>query len=414
MAPGSAPKERHSTSEAPASMWEFVTVAEYVPPPPDVVETTKRRLSSLWRRLRRESAEPATPVKTESELTGLPAWWLQRAAPPPPWARAAEALDTAFGDWVREPAPDESARLVVTPPHIRRDAILTAWAEAREWRVVSPPAYDDILSGGESWLREAFADGVPWVVPNVERLYLRHAEGLGLVCRFLEEAHAGRLGWGLMGCDSWGWAFLRHVWRGWLPPKLTLQAFDEGRLAACFRGLAAPAGGEPVRFRQSDDGSDVLPLDAHEAMDTDYRSGLLHHLATYSRGNLGVAWAIWRTALSSEPVGEAAAEAEADERVAGKTIWVTPWSRVERPAVPLDAGRDTAFVLHALLIHGDLPAGMVARLLPMRSTEITEVLDTLRVAGLVAQEDGRWQVTARGYPPVREFLEARGYLTDDF
>lgn len=414
MSPESAPNERHASGGESACMWEFVTVAEYAPPPPDVVETTQRRLGSLWRRLRHESVEPAAPVKTESELTGLPAWWLQRAAPPLPWAQAVEALDAALGDWVEGPAPDESARLVATPPHIYRDAILTAWAEAREWRVISPPAYDDILSGGGGWLRESFADGDPWVVPNVEHLYLRHAEGLGLVCRFLEEAHAGGLGEGLMGCDSWAWAFLRHIWGGWLPPTLTLQGFDEGRLAACFRWIAAPSGGEPVRFRESDDGSDVLPLDAQEALTTDYRSAFLHHLATYSRGNLGVAWAIWRTALSSEPVGEAAAEAEANERVSRRTIWVTPWSRVERPAVPSDAGRDAAFVLHALLLHGGLPAAMVARLLPMRSTEITEVLDKLRVAGLVAREDGRWQVTVRGYPPVREFLEAKGYLTDDF
>ena len=77
--------------------------------------------------------------------------------------------------------------------------------------------------------------GTPWVFPCLERAYLRHPEGLTMVRRFLANAYAGNLGRGIIGCDSWAWAFLRHVWRGRVPVTVTLQAFDETRLARHFR-----------------------------------------------------------------------------------------------------------------------------------------------------------------------------------
>ncbi|MFO7743256.1 MAG: hypothetical protein R6X31_13190 [Anaerolineae bacterium] len=413
MPPASAADEGHRTDEAPPSIWQFVAVAEYVPPPPDVVETTRRRISTLWRRLKPDIEEPVPHVKPEDELTTLPEWQLRRAAPPPEWVEAAEALDSALEDWVTGPPEDEPVRLLVTPPHIGRDQIFTAWAEQHEWRLVSPPSAEQILARDEAWLSEQFSGDGPWVLVDLERLCLRHARGLDLICSFLDRAHAGDLGPGLIGCDSWAWAFLDHVWRGWLPPTLTLQAYDEHRLAVCFRHLARTMGGRQVRFRQSDDGSDVLPP-PDAAIPTDHQSDFLHHLATYSRGNLGVAWAIWRTALSSEPVADVPDEEEADQQMVGRTIWVTPWSHVEHPTLPAGAGRDTAFVLHALLLHRGLVTEMLPRLLPMTTTRIREILNALRVAGLVSRDRELWQVTATGYPAVREFLQRNGYLTDAF
>lgn len=401
-------------SGASPSIWQFVTLADYTPPPPDVVETTKRRISALWDRLRPDIEEPIPYVKPEDELTGLPDWQLRRAAPPIEWAEAAGALDTALEDWVTDPSPDEPVRLLVTPPCVGRRPILTAWAEQHGWRVLSPPAPEQILAGGEDWFTAQFDDEGSWVLPDLERLTLRHVSGLDLVCSFLNEAHAGRWGPGLIGCDSWAWAFLNHVWRGWLPPTLTLQAYDEERLAVCFRSLARTIGGRELRFRQADDGSDVLPS-PDGSTTTDHKSHFLHHLATYSRGNLGVAWAIWRTALSSEPVADRADEAEeADDSLPEQTIWVTPWSQMTHPSLPAEAERDTAFVMHALLLHGGLSTEMVQRLLRLTPNRITEILDGLRVAGVIALHEGRWQVTPTGYPPAREFLARGRYLTDAF
>lgn len=413
MPPSSSIDQRSGDEGAPLATWQFVAMADYEPPPPDIVETAKRTLSTFWRRLRPDIEEPVAHVKSEEELTRLSAWRLRRVAPPPAWAEAAKALDTALAEWVTDPPPDEPVRLLVMPPHVGRVSILAAWAEQRGWRVVSPPSSEQILAGGESWFSGQFAEEGPWVLPNLERLYLRHTSGLDLVHSFLDQAHTGSLGEGVLGCDSWAWAFLGHVWRGWLPPTLTLQAYDEGRLARCFRHLARTTGGQPVRFRQSDDGSDVLPpADAPPA--AEYESEFLHHLATYCRGNLGVAWAIWRTALRSEPAADLPDEPETEHPTKGQTVWVTPWSRMEHPSLPAGGERDTAFVVHALLLHDGLHAGMLGRLLPLTPGRITETLDALRVVGLVSQDEGLWRVTATGYPPVRAFLETNGYLTDAF
>lgn len=100
--------------------------------------------------------------------------------------------------------------------------------------------------------------------------------------------------------------------------------------------------------------------------------------------------------------------------MSGRTIWVTPWVEVPRPTLSSEADHHTAFVIHALLLHGGLPAPMLRHLLPTPAGRITEILDGLRVAGLAAVDEGRWRVTAIGYPPVREFLRGNGYLTDAF
>lgn len=261
--PPSSVADQHPEREGPPVLtWEFVPVSDYAPPPPGVVETTKRSINILWRRLHPEKKEPVPYVKPEDQLTRLPPWQLQRAAPRPDWTEAAEALDAALGDWVTDAPSDQPVRPVVTPPHANRGAVLAGWADERGWRIVPPPSPQQILSGSNDWLAEHFSpdeDTAPWVLPNLERLYLRHTAGLDLVSAFLDRAHTGTLGPGLVGCDSWAWAFLDHVWRGWLPPSLTLQAYDEDRLAVVFQQFARTAGGRQLRFRQSADGSDVLP-----------------------------------------------------------------------------------------------------------------------------------------------------------
>lgn len=412
MPPSSEPTPRdHDAGSQP--LWQFVAMRDYQPPPADVVETTKRRIGTWWRRLQPDVQEPTPYVKPEAELDRLAQWQLRRAAPSPEWSDAAEALDAALGDWVTHPGGDQPLRLLVAPPHIRRGAILGAWAERRGWHIIPAPSVDCILSEDEAWSSQHWSDGDPWVLTNLERVYVRHARGLDLVCSFLDRARVGTLGPGLIGCDSWAWAYLGHVWRGWLPAPLTLQAYDEVRLARCFRRLAGQPGAQQVRFRQSDDGSDVLPP-LEEATGEHSSSDFLHHLATYSRGNLGVAWAVWRAALRSEPLPNLAGEAERDQHIAGRTIWVTPWARMEHPAIPPGAGRDTAFVLHALLLHAGLTTALVRTLMPMTGSRVTEILDDLRVGGVISLYEDRWRVTPTGYPPAREFLEAKGYLTDAF
>jgi hypothetical protein len=409
-------------------LWEFVPLTDYAPPAPDVMETTKHRVAMVWRQLRPNVEPPLTePMMAAEALAQLPAWQMRRAAPAPDWGAAADALGEALAPWqaarrgerLGSAARAQAVRLVVTPPHVDRAAFMAAWAEQEAWRVVPTPTAAQVLEGGGTWMTEQFDGGAgPWVLPELERLYLRHAAGLDLIRSFLDRAHAGELGQGLIGCDSWAWAFVKHVWRGWLPPALTPQAFDEVRLRHLFRSLAGAHGGRRLRFRQADDGHDILPppdgegeSSAPDAPNT--LSPFLHELAAYSRGNLGVAWAIWRTALQTEPNEEMAEkEGDDDPRIIGQTVWVKPWDEVVHPTLPTRAGRDAAFVLHALLLHAGLPATTLAHLLPLTPSEITATLDLLWAAGVVEEVDARWRVSAVGMPAARDFLRSGNYLID--
>lgn len=397
-----------------SDLWEYVPIADYDPPAAPVTYSARKGLAGFKHLLRRREPESDTLLKTKEGLHVLPRWQIERAAPAPDWHDAAEALEIELEEWLGSEEFERPVVVLVGPPHSGHTSILTAWAERQSWPVLDSPTPGQIMADDEAWLSDQGSAGSSWVLPVLEKAYLRHTAGLGLIRRFLERACAGDLGRGMIGCDSWAWAFLDHVWRGRRPVTLTLQAFDQARLAQCFRTIAGSAGGGQLLFRQADNGSHVLsPPDAEG--DSTVRSNFLQLLAAHSRGILGIAWAIWRASLRTEPGQVLAGEAEGEAReMSHRTIWIAPWNQLDHPSLPAGAGRNEAFVLHALLLHNGLPLQVVQQLLPLSPSQIVETLFRLEEAGLVAQYDEVWQVTPPGYPAVRQFLHSNGYLVDQF
>ena len=167
-----------------------------------------------------------------------------------------------------------------------------------------------------------------------------------------------------------------------------------------------------MRFLQSDDGRDVLPPpDAGEA--SGETNNFLQLLAAHSRGICGVARAIWRTNLQSEPDEKLPEKGDgAACNIANQTVWVTPWQQIAHPCLPSAAGRDEAFVLHTLLLHNGLPLELMQQVLPLSPGQIMGTLIRLEESGLAAQDEAAWQVTPQGYPAVRQFLQGGDYLVD--
>lgn len=89
-----------------------------------------------------------------------------------------------------------------------------------------------------------------------------------------------------------------------------------------------------------------------------------------------------------------------------------PWQKLEMPRVPLDLGHRLAFILHTLLLYNGVATRLLPELLPTLSHQLSCDLHELRLAGVAAQEQEVWRVTALGYPAVREFLAREGYLVD--
>lgn len=407
------------TSTSPAEkeaspLWKYVSIADYNLPAAPVTHTIGKGLTIFRHLFRRDETGSDSPLKTEDELRTLPHWQLERIAPAPDWRGAAEALDIKLEDWLGQEKPDQPVIVLVGPPHSGHTGILTAWAGQHSWRLLSPPSAEQVLAGDDGWLSDQRGDGSPWVFPVLERVYLRHAAGLSLMRCFLDRAYSGNLGRGIIGCDSWTWAFLRHLWCGRHPITLTIQAFDQARLAIHFQRLANASNGRQLLFRQSDNGRYVLP-----PPDTDEVSGetskFLQLLAAYSRGIFGVAWAFWRASLRTEPDGMMAEEDETGKRkIPYQIVWATPWDQLNSPSLPSGAGRDESFVMHALLLHNGLPLQLLQQLLSLSPTQVMETIFRLEEAGLVARDDTVWQVTPQGYPAVRQFLQTNGYLVDQF
>jgi hypothetical protein len=361
-----------------------------------------------------QDEEIASPLKSTDELRKLPDWQLNKIAPSLTWDDAVASLDRELKTWLERDETDLPVCVLVGPPHSGYTHILQDWAKSHDWNLIRPPSPQQILDGDDSWLTAQIQDDQPWVFPWLEKAYLRHAEGLKLVRRILDLAYAGGLGRGILGCDSWAWSYLGHIWYGKLPYTLTLQAFDRERLSETFQNAASELTGRNFRFRQADDGKCVLPNPDSQESAVEM-SSFLQLLAAFSRGNLGVALAGWRFSLRTEPDDVLSENIDKEDRqFSQETIWVTPWDQLNIPDLPGNAGHHEAFVLQSLLLHNGLSLELLQQLLPLSPNLVTETLIRLKEVNLTEQRGETWRVTSLGYPVVREFLQSSGYLVDQF
>ena len=372
---------------------------------------SRKGLAALWRHFQGDEDRPRPSLAADKTLHALPNPWLERVAPDPSVNGWVTALGNSLALWLNTETPSRSVIFVVAPPYTGSDKVLTAWAEQRGWRVLPSPKADRILSGTVDDPVAWQAGATPWVLPRLERCYLRHVRGLGLVRRILAAVDAGMLGRGVIGCDSWAWAYLQHVWQGRSPVVMVPQALDRQRLTHYLVDLIDPGLRDGLDFKQSDNGAAIFGGSENEGGAT---SRFLDELLAHSRGLAGVAHAIWRIALRYVPDSTETMDVVESASSSRRTIWVAPWGQLELPTVPSGAGHEVAFVLHALLLHGGLTTDLLTELLPRVPHQVTAVLAMLDDRGLVRSEGDVWTISPLGYPAVREFLKNEEYLLDVF
>lgn len=395
-------------------LWRFVAFHDYHLPAEPVTHTVKKGLAGFRRLIGKKTNKSTSPLKSADELSSLLDWQLNRIAPYPQWDEAVAALNEELKPWLELDETNLPLAMLVGPPFGGYVDILKGWCDQRNWILIDPPSPQQVMNNDDSWLTENIKKNRPWVLTGLEKIFLRHAEGLSLVRRILDQAYAGKLGRGIMGCNSWAWAYLSCVWHGRMPYTLVLQAFDQDRLSQYLQKAAFNTTGRSFRFRQADNGKCVLPNPEVEE-NIGEMSSFLQLLAAYSRGNLGVAIDTWRTALRAEPDQVLAEEVEKEERNnSQQTIWVTPWEQLMLPSLPTEAKQSEAFVLHSLLLHNGLSLEWLQQLLPITPNLVMETLIRLKEAGITQQRNEIWEVTRSGYPVVRQFLQSSGYLVDEF
>lgn len=383
------------------------------------VDSTPAALRRKWRllaRLFRRQDQRDTLAQPEAALSTLPRARLDTLVPPLVWEGAARAFDPIYAAKAGSAPPPGVVSILVGQPYCGHTEILAHWARGRSARLLEPPTAQEILNADVQWLTRCHSDDQGlWVMPALERCYLRNANGLALLRGFLDLAFSGALGPGVIGCDSWAWAYLQRICAWPATPVLTLQAFDGAALTALLLQPQAQST-QAVRFLSAHSGASLLPEPEDGEDDAAAPvSPELRQLAARCRGNLGVAWHYWRERLRTAPEPQAgeASEGTPPPPPEPNAIWVAPELEIRAPAS--DAGDDTALILHALLLHNGLAAPLLATLLPIATAQLNLQLLQLQSLGLVEMQDmGRWQVTPLSYPGVRAFLRARGYLTDSF
>ncbi len=400
----------------PTPLWQFVRPDEYNLPVTAVASTALRKWTAFKQLFIKNGENGDSPFRAEVELKTLPEVRLRHLVPPIDWNEVAGVLDAELEDWLDEHSPDVPVQFVLFQPHTGQEALLRHWADLHDALWLEPPTPEQILKADPHWLGKWPNTDRVWVLPHLEHCFLRHANGLELARRFLEWTASGRLGRGLIGCDSWGWAYLQRVGPPSQVNPLILQAFDGERLSRLFSKKRDTGGrNNRVRFLNAKTGKTILCSQSGQ----DYEiSSELNQLAARCRGNFGTALAFWSRRLRAEPDEEEAPAVEdengpdAPGSAKEESVWVAQMP--EELTLPTEKDESVAFVLHTLLLHNGLTAALLSDLLSIPDFRIASLLRRLQALGAVDEEAGHWKVTPLGYSTVREYLSARDYLLDGF
>jgi len=393
---------QRSSKEA-SSLWEVVELTNFTTPELTQASQWRRswRVATRWL-VGRKSAE--NKAKQESELRALPEVRLAHLVPDVDWSPGAKAFAHVLHQHGLEAEP---VVFFITPPHGGHSAVVDHWAQQQGVSCLATPTYQELSEGTLEWLTRC-ENQRSWALPALERYFLRHTQGLQGVRELLERALSGRMGCGVIGCDSWTYAYLQQVIGLDGAPAFTLQAVEGKQLAHYFANLADGGGyptvystrtGNPILANGRDDNAEHERKTVHKE---------LQRLAAHCRGHLGIAWHYWRERLR-EPAKRDDSTQPQDDALS-QELWLL--DALAEAELPAETGDLATLLLHTLLIHGGLEDQALGDVLPFSHHEVLNTRLSLARRGLLSCYQGRWQVSPLSYASVRQLLESRHYLVD--
>lgn len=387
----------------------LIPMSDFVPPPAQVSEAAKRGTVAVLRQLkrindvlRRRSSDADSEKPPEREVLS------EQLLPLSCADFLARKVRPELEAWFASHSPDGDRPRILTvvgPPFSGVCESSEIVANDMEFEPIEPP---DLASFLDHTTRLKLPSGKPILIGGLERFFVRHHDGLRLirelitdVQRFSEPV--------LITCSSWAWEYLQHALPGTklLPEPKTVEAVDgpmlqewllalnDGRRLSVRRSKAAETGEQPV--------SPVLEQDLERAT-----SELYSRLAALSRGNLGVAQAIWNRSLFVPGAVESNLEVTDEEDLIAAVEIFSPARFPDRP------GRAGSLVLHELLVSNGSTISRLESSLPMQLSEIEVVLDALRATSLVSASMQTWSVSPLMYQVIRNELNTFGFTTDKF
>lgn len=385
------------STKAALSPWEVVALESFQTPEQTQISQWRRswRVVTAWM-VGKESSE--RQAKQESELRALPEVKLAHWAPAIDWLPTANALSNVMKEY-----RDAPVVLFISPPHGGHASVVSLWAQQQGVNCLPMPTFAELTDGSLEWV-ERCGHQRYWAIPSLERHFLRHTQGLQGVRELLERALSGRLGQGVIGCDSWAYAYLQHAVGLEGVPVLTLQGLEGKQLAHYFADLARDGKCPPVYSTRT--GKLILANGCDESTSgkNDDVHKELQRLAAHCRGHLGIAWHYWR-----ERLREPAERCNTDEQPQ-EELWLL--DALAEAELPADTGDVATLLLHALLIHGGLEDQALGHVLPFSHHEALSARLALARQGILDCHQGRWQVSPLSYASVRQLLESRHYLVD--
>jgi hypothetical protein len=380
-------------------IWELISLGDHRVPATPTATTARHGLLSLKRLLPRKQ-EQHEPTKSKNDLRALDPERLDAVVGAIDWQGATEVLQDALS--LRSAA--DRAWFMIKPPAAGYSDLLENWAGQQDVACIPSPAYEMVTGDYSAWLDYLPTDDSIWTLPRLERCWLRCPAGLRLVRALFDRLLNGKLGFALIGCDSWAWSYLRYVVPTQTVRAFTFQAFEGERLARWLSELATSDDAPARHYRHARSGDLVLAANEDRECDT---TSELRYLAAQARGIPGAALQLWRSRLCAEPDSQKAADDETD----AETIWIAPALKFE---LPRGLDEPDALILHALLLHDGLPIEMLDRLLPLpRFQTHAKLLELAAADVVISDSEAVWRVTPLAYSAVRAFLAARSFLLDD-
>ncbi|MGO1462143.1 MAG: hypothetical protein ACTHYN_02655 [Marinobacter sp.] len=413
----------------------LLPVEQWALPQTSVHRSLKDAIGHVLKQLRAGVSQAEEPFESMDQLPELSTIQKKRLVPEPDHSGRAAAIAYSLNTARSEGVLIREVACLVAPPFSGVEQALAHFSQSGQqsvreaggeaWRRIRPPdtLLLDARAASEWWDKQDLS--LPWVIPELSNFWLRHISGLALVKELFRRIASGEAGAGIVGCSSWCWQYWGHYLENAQMSPMTPAPMESERLGAWFTHLASGSDGVSLVARMAVDGSYVLPLpetaDAKKEQGTRKRkhSTFLRDLAATSRGNPGVALAIWQRALRARPDDDASVD-EADEKAKRQSrtadCWVVPLEQLNLPTMPQSQESITGFVLHGLLLHNGLDAALLEAVTGVCYHQLSHVLSRLQRAELVVydQSDERWQVTAIGYPTVRRHLQSWGFPVDQF
>ncbi|MDY0132256.1 MAG: hypothetical protein RBR53_06265 [Desulforegulaceae bacterium] len=391
-------------------IWEYVSFDSFKVPTVPASSAAADLWSSFKLIFKREDKGEEIYPGSEEELYSLPSRLEEFLLPIIDFEDGTKALDNVLSNWLENPDTGNSVVYIVGQPYSGNSEILKKWAKNNDSTIIEPPDYDKILSGSDK-LPESFPEsGKLWVLPNLEKFFLRHVNGLKIIRKFLELAETGKIGKGVVGCQSFGWSYLNLIFRLSKKNVFTLQAFDNEKFIKLLSKSVQRARYTKFKFLNMSNGKKITGISSNEEPIDPFFT----KLASFCRGNLLMQVNLWKEKLRLENENLKVEKIDLEKskgKIINETIvWMS--SEISESVNLPSTDEDLVIILHVLLLHDGLPEDILYKILPFSKPVCRSGLSYLLGLGLVKNLEGKCFVVESACYSVRKMLFERDYLVD--